>query len=98
MIVSGPESGRKLDVAMLDSIFSMLITGLSRRLYTEQPTRRGGNRHPETYPVDSFATLDGDIVLVGFSDGIVKRIFEAIGRPELADDPRFQDQPRSQRE
>jgi CoA:oxalate CoA-transferase len=62
---------------------------LSRRLYTEQPTRRGGNRHPETYPVDSFATRDGDIVLVGFSDGIVKRIFEAIGRPELHDDPRF---------
>ncbi len=61
--------GRKLDVAMLDSIFSMLITGLSRRLFTDQPTRRVGNRHPETYPVDSFATKDGDIVLVGFSDG-----------------------------
>jgi CoA:oxalate CoA-transferase len=81
--------GRQLDVAMLDSIFSMLITGLSRRLYTERPTRRGGNRHPETYPVDSFATRDGDIVLVGFSDGIVKRIFEAIGRPDLGADPRF---------
>jgi CoA:oxalate CoA-transferase len=81
--------GRKLDVAMLDSIFSMLITGLARRLYTEQPTRRGGNRHPETYPVDSFSTRDGDIVLVGFSDGIVRKIFGAIGQPELAEDPRF---------
>jgi len=81
--------GRRLEVAMLDSVFSMLLTGLSRRLFTDKPTRRVGNRHPETYPVDSFATKDGDIVLVGFSDAIVRRIGEAIGRPGLADDPRF---------
>ena len=81
--------GRRLDVAMLDSVFSMLITGLSRRLFTDRPTRRGGNRHPETYPVDSFPTKDGDIVMVGFSDAIFRRIGEAIGQPELADDPRF---------
>lgn len=81
--------GRKVEVAMLDSMFSMLLTNLSRRLYSDQPVRRVGNRHPETYPVDSFATRDGDIVLVGFSEGIVKRVFQAIGRPELHDDPRF---------
>jgi len=81
--------GRRLEVAMLDSVFSMLLTGLSRRLYTNKPTRRVGNRHPETYPVDSFATKDGDIVLVGFSDAIVRRLGEAIGTPDLADDPRF---------
>ncbi len=81
--------GRKLDVAMLDSVFSMLLTGLSRRLFTEKPTRRAGNRHPETYPVDSFATKTGDIVLVGFSDAVVRRIGEAIGEPGLINDPRF---------
>jgi CoA:oxalate CoA-transferase len=81
--------GRKLEVAMLDSVFSMLLTGLARRLFTEQSTRRVGNRHPETYPVDSFSTKDGDIVLVGFSDTIFRRICEAIERPETADDPRF---------
>ena len=81
--------GRHLEVAMLDSVFSMLLTGLSRRLFTEKPTQRVGNRHPETYPVDSFATKDGDIVLVGFSNAIFRNICEAIGRPEIADDPRF---------
>lgn len=81
--------GRRLEVAMLDSVFSMLLTNLSRRLFTDQPTRRVGNRHPETYPVDSFSTKDGDIVLVGFSEAIVKRIFDAIGRSELSSDPRF---------
>jgi CoA:oxalate CoA-transferase len=81
--------GRRLDVAMLDSVFSMLLTGLARRLFTNQPVRRVGNRHPETYPVDSFSTRDGDIVLVGFSDAIVRRIGEVIGQPGLVDDPRF---------
>jgi CoA:oxalate CoA-transferase len=81
--------GRRIEVAMLDSMFSMLLTSLARRLFSEQPVRRVGNRHPETYPVDSFATQNGDIVLVGFSDAIVRRIGEAIGRPGLADDPRF---------
>ena len=81
--------GRRLDVAMLDSVFSMLLTGLSRRLFTDRPTQRVGNRHPETYPVDSFATKDGDIVLVGFSNAIFRNICDAIGRPDIADDPRF---------
>ena len=81
--------GRRLEVAMLDSVFSMMLTSLSRRLFTDRPSHRVGNRHPETYPVDSFPTRDGDIVLVGFSEDIVARIFAAIGRPELSADPRF---------
>ena len=81
--------GRYLEVAMLDSVFSMLLTGLSRQLFTGANARRVGNRHPETYPVDSFSTADGDFVLVGFSDKAFRSIVAAIGRPELADDPRF---------
>ena len=81
--------GRQLDVAMLDSVFSMLVTSLSRQLFTDRKPGRVGNRHPETYPVDSFTTLDGVVVLVGFTDATVARIFVVIGRPELAADPRF---------
>jgi CoA:oxalate CoA-transferase len=81
--------GRRVEVAMLDSVFSMLLTSLARRLFSDQPVQRVGNRHPETYPVDSFSTKNGDIVLVGFSDAIVRRIGEAVGRADLADDPRF---------
>lgn len=83
--------GRYLDVAMLDSVFSMLLTGLSRQLFTGEEARRVGNRHPETYPVDSFSASDGEFVLVGFSDSAFRAIVAVIGRPELADDPRFVD-------
>lgn len=82
--------GQHVEVAMLDSIFSMLITALSRKLYTDKPVKRVGNRHPETYPVDSFQTNDGGhIVVVGFTDQIYRRICQAIGRPEIVDDERF---------
>ena len=81
--------GRYLEVAMLDSVFSMLLTSLSRKLFTDKPVGRVGNRHPETYPVDSFGTKTGDIVMVGFSDGLVRQIGKAIDRPDLTDDPRF---------
>jgi CoA:oxalate CoA-transferase len=81
--------GRHLDVAMLDSVFSMLLTSLSRRLFTDRRPARVGNRHPETYPVDSFATRDGDIVIVGYSDSVFAKIAKAVGQPQLVDDPRF---------
>lgn len=81
--------GRHVEVAMLDSVFAMLLTSLARRLFTERAPGRVGNRHPETYPVDSFPTQDGDIVLVGFSDAVFHRLAQAMGRPQLAGDPRF---------
>jgi CoA:oxalate CoA-transferase len=81
--------GCYLEVAMLDSIFSMLLTSLARRLFTDDAPRRAGNRHPETYPVDSFSTRDGDIVLVAFSDQIFRQLVHCIGRPDLAQDLRF---------
>jgi CoA:oxalate CoA-transferase len=82
-------AGRYLEVAMLDSVFAMLLTSLSRRLFTDRRPGRVGNRHPETYPVDSFPTKDGDIVLVGFSDAVFRRLAQVMDRLELADDPRF---------
>jgi CoA:oxalate CoA-transferase len=82
-------AGRYVEVAMLDSVFAMLLTSLARRLFTDRPPGRVGNRHPETYPVDSFPTKDGDIVLVGFSDSVFQRLANAIGQPQLIDDPRF---------
>ena len=83
--------GRKIEVSMFDSMFSMQLTGLSQRLYSEKEPNRVGNRHPITYPVDSFPTRDGLIVMVVVTDGIFRRLTEAMGKPELADDRRFKD-------
>ncbi len=80
-----------VDVAMLDSMMAMQLTGLSRQLYSGQTPTPVGNRHPVTYPVDSFPTLDGDIVMVCFSQPTFQSLCSLMGKPELATDPRFSD-------
>ncbi len=81
--------GRYLDIAMLDCVFSMLTTALSQKLATGEEPGRVGNRHPETYPVDSFSARDGDFVLVCLGDKAFHDLARTIGRTDLIDDPRF---------
>ena len=81
--------GRHVDVAMLDSVMSMQLTGLARQLYMNDTPKPAGNRHPVTYPVDSFPTRSGDIVLVCFAEKLFRELTDLMGRPELADDPLF---------
>ena len=83
--------GRKVDVSMFDSIFSMLLTGLSQSLFFDREPKREGNRHPITYPVDSFQTKDGLIVLVVVTNEIFRKLGQAMGKPGLADDVRYND-------
>ena len=83
--------GRQVEVSMLDSMFAMQLTGLSQQLYFDREPKRVGNRHPITYPVDSFPTKDGAIVLVAFSNSVYRSLAHAMGKPELADDPLFLD-------
>ena len=81
--------GRNLDIAMMDSMFSMMLTVLSMQLYTDRPPTRVGSRHPVTYPVDVFEAKDGHIVMVVTSDRSFTALCQAIGQPALSDDDRF---------
>lgn len=81
--------GRNLDIAMMDSMFSMMLTVLSMQLYTDRPPTRVGSRHPVTYPVDVFAASDGHIVMVVTTDRAFAALCKAIGQPALSDDDRF---------
>ncbi len=81
--------GQHIDVAMLDSMFSMLLTVLAKRLYTGAEPGRVGNRHPVTYPVDCFRARDGHVVMVAISDAAFAKLMQVIGQPELAQDSRF---------
>ncbi len=81
--------GRHLDVAMLDSVMAMQLTGLSRQLYFDDTPSPVGNRHPVTYPVDSFPTQDGDIVMVCFSNSAFKSLANLMNFPNLADDSKY---------
>ena len=81
--------GRYLDIAMLDSIYSMMLTVLSVQMYTDRPPQRVGSRHPVTYPVDVFATNDGHIVMVVPTDQMFNILCKVIGRPKMAQEDKF---------
>ncbi len=52
---------------------------------------RTGNRHPAAIPSGLYETADGVFVtLFAAPDHLFRRLAEAIGRPELASDPRFE--------
>ncbi len=81
--------GRYLDVAMLDSVYSMMLTVLGIQFYADKSPVRIGSRHPVTYPVDAFETADGHVVLVVTTDRAFQAFCKAIGRPDLATDERY---------
>ncbi|MBV8911795.1 MAG: CoA transferase [Acetobacteraceae bacterium] len=87
---AGDGHGRKLDVALTDSILSMMEGMLPEygALGTvRQPT---GSRIATAAPSNAYPTSDGGWILIaGNSDPLFAKLAALIGRPELAQDPRF---------
>ena len=57
-----------------------------------------GNPHPNLVPYDKFPTKTCDIFIACGNNGQFRKLAEIIGRPELADDPRFAGQRQAQRQ
>jgi formyl-CoA transferase len=51
---------------------------------------RHGNRFPTMAPRNTYRTADGEwVAITAGTDELVRRALAVVGRPELADDPRF---------
>jgi CoA:oxalate CoA-transferase len=85
--------GQKVDVAMLDSMVSVLENAIARYAATGEPPVPIGNRHPSIAPFASFKTLDGIINIAVGNDVLWEKFCKAIGRPEMCDDPKFVNNP-----
>ncbi len=81
--------GQHLDIAMVDSIFAIMITALSQYLFTGEVPQRIGNAHPISAPLDSFEAADGHLIIAVANDALFARLAAAVGRVDLATDPRF---------
>jgi crotonobetainyl-CoA:carnitine CoA-transferase CaiB-like acyl-CoA transferase len=82
--------GQHVDMALLDVQVAMLANQAESHLVTGHPPARIGNAHPSIVPYQSFATRDGHIVLAVGNDGQFARLCQVAGRPQLANDARFQ--------
>jgi len=48
-----------------------------------------GARHPSITPFEAFPTVDGNIIIAAGNDGLFVKLTQALGRPDLADNPLF---------
>lgn len=81
--------GQHIDVPLFDSQVAWLANqGMNYLVGGEVPPRHG-TAHPNIVPYQAFATADGEIMLAVGSDTQFAALANTLGTPELASDPRF---------
>ena len=83
--------GRRVDVALFDSVVATLCYQAQGYLLTGEEPVRSGNNHPSLTPYESFEAADGHVIVAVGNDTLWKR-FCAVAAPEL-DRPEFEKNP-----
>lgn len=78
-----------IEVPLIEAAISLLTHQASYYFASGEPPRRMGSAHATIVPYQAFKAKDGYFILAVGSDHLWRKFCEAIGRPELADDPRF---------
>ncbi|WP_205697508.1 CaiB/BaiF CoA-transferase family protein [Conexibacter sp. SYSU D00693] len=77
--------GRRVEVSLMDSALTGLLNQASGWLNGGVVPGPMGNRHPSLTPYETF----GDLVVACGNDAMFARLCDAVGAPEVAQDPRF---------
>ena len=81
------DEGRHADVAMLDSLVSMLSYDAVDYLNSGRKLTRLGTAHAHLVPWQAFQTSDGYVVIAARDEKFWRNLCNAIERPDLIDDP-----------
>ena len=81
--------GQFLEVSLYDTAVSLLFPHASNWFLGGARPAPVGNAHPNVSPYDTFATRTCDIFIGVGNDGQFARLCKALGKPELAQEPRF---------
>jgi crotonobetainyl-CoA:carnitine CoA-transferase CaiB-like acyl-CoA transferase len=86
----GGGPGQVIDLSLIEPILAMLGPKTAEYRLTGRTTPRLGSRCTIQAPRDVYRTRDGRYVALSTgTQAMAERLFRAIGRPELSDDPRF---------
>src|SRR5437667_7560586 len=79
----------KVDVALFDCQLALLENAIMRYTTTGEIPGPMGARHPSITPFEAFHTADGHLIIAAGNDGLFVKLTQALGRPDLADNPLF---------
>jgi crotonobetainyl-CoA:carnitine CoA-transferase CaiB-like acyl-CoA transferase len=82
--------GIRVDGSLLETAIGLLNFQAEGNLLVGSVPKALGSAHPSLSPYRNFRCRDGQWIFVaGANDRLFRRLVYALGRPELADDPRF---------
>ncbi len=84
-------TGQLVEVAMQEAVYPTMATSMEYHVRTGKVPPRAGNRQASlsSAPYNAFPTRDGWVAVHVVTDGHWQNLLRAMGREELADDPRF---------
>jgi len=84
--------GQVVDSAIYEAVLAMMESLIPEWQIAGYVRERTGATLPGVAPSNVYPTREGAMVLVAANqDSVFRRLAEAMGRPELADDPRYRD-------
>ncbi len=82
--------GQIVDAAIYESVLSVMENLITEYGLTGYVRERSGSVLPGIAPSNAYPTKDGALVVIGANqDTLFRRLCDAMGRPELAADPRY---------
>ena len=87
--MAGTGEGQLVEVNLLSTALSGMVNQSSAWVAGGNVPNRMGNAHLGLFPYEPLPTSDGDLIITAGNDGQFRRLCDALGIPEVADDPRF---------
>jgi crotonobetainyl-CoA:carnitine CoA-transferase CaiB-like acyl-CoA transferase len=85
--------GQRVEVDLFSSCLGALVNQAAGYLATGRSPGRLGNQHPSIAPYQTLRCADGLLAVAVGNDAQFRVFTRILGRPELADDPRFATNP-----
>jgi crotonobetainyl-CoA:carnitine CoA-transferase CaiB-like acyl-CoA transferase len=84
--------GQQVEVSLTNGMVSLLAYIATNYFASGEVPKRAGNDHPIAAPYGLFPTRDGQIALAPPDDAFFGRLADALGLPELKNDPLYRTQ------
>lgn len=85
--------GGKAEASLLGTAIGMMCNQMSNFFQHGAQPRRLGTAHNQVVPYQVFQTRDGYVFIAAGNQNLYQRLCRAIGRADLAGDPRFESNP-----